>query len=259
MDIILTISIVVYKKYDDVLEAIQSIEKYTDKSLRKKIFIIDNSCYVKDFQNRVYFENQLKKYDDVEYLDTGENLGFGKGHNFVLDKLNSKYHAIINPDILLQEDAFSKIIDFMQDETIGMVIPRLTDENGNLQAVYRRELTVKDMFIRMFLKGCFKKRQAYHTMQDCDYSKPFQVPFGQGSFLVIRTSLLKKINGFDDRYFMYMEDADLCKQVNQISKLMYCPNATVIHKWEKGSHKNMNLFKIHLQSMIKYFSKWGFK
>ena len=260
MNNILTISIVVYKKYDDALEAVSSIEKYTNKSLKKKIFIIDNSCYNNDFKNRVDFENKLQKYNDVEYFNTGQNLGFGKGHNFVLNRLNSQYHAIVNPDIILQEDAFSEIISFMQqDETIGMTIPRLTDEHGNLQAVYRREVTIGDMFIRMFLKNCFKNRQAYHTMQDCDYSKPFQVPFGQGSFLVIRTDLLKKLKGFDDRYFMYMEDADLCKQVNQLSKLMYCPYATVIHKWEKGSHKNMKLFKIHLKSMFLYFKKWGIK
>ena len=58
---------------------------------------------------------------------------------------------------------------------------------------------------------------------------------------------------------MYMEDADLYKRVNQLSKLMYCPYATVIHRWEKGSHKNMKLFKIHLKSMFLYFKKWGIK
>ena len=56
-----------------------------------------------------------------------------------------------------------------------------------------------------------------------------------------------------------MEDADLCKRVNQLSKLMYCPYATVIHRWEKGSHKNMKLFKIHLKSMFLYFKKWRIK
>ena len=79
---------------------------------------------------------------------------------------------------------------------------------------------------------------------------------GQGSFLVIRTELFKKLNGFDDRFFMYLEDADLCKRVNEISKLMYYPGASVVHRWEKGSHKNKKLLMYHIQSMRKYFEKF---
>ena len=116
-----------------------------------------------------------------------------------------------------------------------------------------------DMFIRMFLKGAFKKRQAYHTMQDMDYTKVFEVPFAQGSFLLIRTELFKQLKGFDERFFLYMEDADLCKRLNQISRLCYCPYTTVIHKWEMGSHKSARLFKLHVQSMISYFCKWGWR
>jgi len=145
------------------------------------------------------------------------------------------------------------------DPSVGMVIPNIVDQSGKRQLVYRKEVTIFDMFIRMFCKELFPKRIAKHTLQDQDYSKTFQVPFGQGSFLVIRTDLFKKIGGFDDRFFMYMEDADLCKRVNQVSKLMYYPGATVIHKWEQGSHKNKILFKYHVQSMNKYFKKWGYK
>ena len=140
-----------------------------------------------------------------------------------------------------------------------MSVPRIVDEQGKLLSVYRRELTVWDMFLRMFLKGAFQKRQAYHTMQDMDYDRPFEVPFAQGSFLVVRTELFRQLGGFDERFFLYMEDADLCRRVNQVSKLWYCPDATVIHKWERGSHKNKKLFRIHVKSMISYFYKWGWK
>lgn len=253
----LSISIVVYKKYDDVLEAVETIELYTSNEISKLIYIIDNSCLSEDNQYRKKFEEDLRKYDDVIYIDAKANLGFGKGHNCIIKDIESEFHAIVNPDIILRNDAFSSILNFMKNQTVGMCIPRIIDESGNLQKVYRRELTVKDMFIRMFLKNMFKKRQDYHTMQDMDYSRPFEVPFGQGSFLIIRTDLYKSLNGFDERFFMYMEDADLCKRVNDVSKLVYCPYAEVVHKWEKGSHKNFKLFKIHINSMIRYFKKWG--
>lgn len=250
----LTITIVSYHNGEDVKKAVESIEKYTPENIKKQIYIVDNS------ENPEMNPGKLTElYPDADYLVTGKNLGFGGGHNYVLKQLDSKYHAIVNPDIILEEDAFSKLISFMQDESIGMCVPRLVDEEGELLAVYRRELTVWDMFLRMFLKGAFKKRQAYHTMQDADYSKPFDVPFAQGSFLLIRTELFQRLGGFDERFFLYMEDADLCKRVNQVSRLCYCPDTKVIHKWEKGSHKSKKLFQLHVQSMISYFKKWGIK
>ena len=243
----LSIAIVAFNDESDVRNAVESIENMTPSFLQKEIFIIDNSTE----------ENSLDTLENVRYIKTGENLGFGKGHNQVLDKIDSRYHAIVNPDILLKEDAFTPLIKFMDETGCTMAVPRITDEEGNLLAVYRRELTMFDMFIRMFVKGGFKRRRAYHTMQDMDYTKPFQVPFAQGSFLLIKSEAFKSLGGFDERFFLYMEDADLCKRVNESGKLMYCPYASVIHKWEKGSHKNRELFKLHVNSMLRYFEKWG--
>lgn len=248
-----SIAIVAYNGEADVRKAVESIESCTSEEIQKTIYVIDNS------EEANHLSELSGQYSDVEYIKTGKNLGFGGGHNVVLDKLDSKFHAIVNPDIVLEMDAFRAILDFMQDETIGMCVPKLCDEDGNLLAVYRRELTVFDMFVRMFLKRGFKKRQAYHTMQDMDYTKSFDVPFAQGSFLVIRTELYKQLKGFDEDYFLYVEDADLCKRVNKVSRLCYCPDAVVIHKWERGSHKSRKLLKLHLKSMFTYFRKWGWK
>lgn len=254
----LSISIVSYHNYDDILKLLETIEKYTDKTITKTVYIIDNGSHNTDMAKVNEFKNSINKMSDIEYIDPKDNIGFGKGHNYILDKIDSEYHAIVNPDILLKEDSFSKIIGYMdKQDDVGMVIPRIVDENGELQKVYRKEVTIHDMFIRMFCPKLFPKKMAMVTLQDKDFTEEFQVPFGQGSFLVVRTELFKKINGFDDRFFMYMEDADLCKRINQESKLMYIPDTEVVHRWEKGSHKNKNLFVMHIKSMFKYFLKWG--
>lgn len=257
----LSITIVAYRNYSEVEDAVRSIEQYTESSIEKRTYIVDNSG--KDsihLKECIDFQHWLSQYHDVTYLNPEENLGFGQGHNYILNKLDSKFHAIVNPDILLRDDAFASLLEYMeQHPDVGMCIPNMIDVEGKRQKAYRRELTVFDMFIRMFCPWLFPKRMAWHTMQDMDYSVPFRVPFGQGSFLVIRTDLFKELKGFDDRYFMYLEDADLCKRVNTCSKLMYCPSATVIHKWRKGSHKNLALFKYHIDSMRRYFKKWGYR
>lgn len=249
----LSITIVAYNNEEDVTKAVCSIMEHTALSMSKNIYLVDNSTHPNTLNA---LEN---RFPQVTYIKTERNLGFGRGHNQVLPLLDSKYHAIVNPDIILTEDSFSVLVDFLNKNDYGMVIPKLLDTDGNLQAVYRRELTVFDMFIRFFLKKGFKKRKAHHTMQDMDYTKPFPVPFAQGSFLVVRTSLFKELGGFDDRFFMYVEDADLCKRVNACSSLYYCPDTTVVHKWEKGSHKDKFLRKEHIRSMFRYFNKWGWK
>lgn len=250
----LSIAVVSYYNYADVERLTETIERYTPRNISKQMYIIDNAG-----EEEKYRALQ-KKYSGIVYMNAGENVGFGKGHNLALGRCSSRYHAIVNPDILLVEDSFSKILEYMEkNRDVGMCVPRLVDEQGNLQHVYRKEVTVADMFIRMFARRLFPARAAEHELQNADYSRPFQVPFAQGSFLVARTEFLKKLQGFDQRYFMYMEDADLCHRVNQVSRLMYVPDTKVVHKWEKGSHKNIRLFGKHVASMVKYFQKWGVK
>ena len=253
----ISITIVAYHNYADIKEAIHTIEKYTDKNIKKHIYIVDNGA--ESGRNIDDFKNFISVYNDVENLDTGRNLGYGKGPNYVIDRIDSKFHAIVNPDIILKEDSFNKLISFMNtDEGIGMCVPKLIDEYGNMQLAYRKDPTVFDMFIRFFCKRLFQNRMKSHTLQDKDFTVPFQVPFAQGSFLIIRTQLFKSLGGFDDDFFMYMEDADLCRRVNQKSRLMYCPDTEIIHKWERDSHRNSKLFIAHLKSMKKYFCKWGY-
>lgn len=258
----LSITIVAYKNYTDIKKIIKCIEDYTSSQISKKIYVVDNTNPKSEEDINIIedFKNYIKHYEDIIYLDTEDNLGFGKGHNYVIEFINSRYHAIVNPDILFADDVFSSILLYLQNnQDVGMCIPKIVDENGVIQQVYREEVTIFDMFIRMFCRKLFPRRVAKHTLQQNDYSKPFQVPFGQGSFLVIKTELFKKLRGFDDSFFMYLEDADLCKRVNEVSKLMYYPEVSVIHKWEKGSHKSGKLFRYHLNSMRYYFKKWGYK
>lgn len=254
----LSIGIVAYHNYDDLKITIESIERHTSPLVSKTIYIIDNGA---DNELEVSgFCEWLARYRDVKYIREKDNIGFGKGHNQVLNWIDSEYHAIVNPDIILNEDVFSGLIGFLDNNLdIGMCIPKITDTNGKIWPVYRKELTIFDMYIRMFCKSLFKKRKAEHTLQNKDYNSVFDVPFGQGSFLVIRSELFSRLHGFDEGFFMYLEDADLCRRVNLVSRLVYVPNVSVIHKWEQGSHKNKILFRYHVNSMRFYFHKWGKK
>lgn len=252
----LSISIVSYNNERDIIDLINQIEKYTSKSISKTIYIIDNA------NGRVNFKSIVDLYDDVIYVASESNIGFGSAHNLVLNMLNSQYHCILNPDICLENDVFSKIIEYMNsiDNNI-MIIPKLLDENKKLQRAYRSEITVFDLLVRvLFYKlHFFKKRYDKHTLQNYNFEKTQKIDFAQGSFLILKTKTFKIMKGFDDRFFMYMEDADFCRRFNEIGDIIYFPYSYAIHRWEKGSHRSIKLLKYHTYSIYLYFKKWGIK
>lgn len=261
----ISLSVVLYRDYQTPAAMIRSLMQFTDSELQFCIIAVDNSDIHADdtlLADRDRFVSEFSKLDSsthqFRYVDAHANLGFGKANNVALGMVDSQYHVFVNPDILFISDALTALKAFMDAHPdVGMCIPRMVDADGKPLKVYRRGITVLDAFNRMIFKNRLHKRDYWHTMGDEDYSKPFQVPFGQGSFLFSRADLLKRLGGFDDSFFMYLEDADLCRRVNQVSKLVYCPDTTVIHQWKQESHKNLCLFTEHMKSYITYFRKWG--
>ena len=252
----ISITIVAYRNYAEILAAVKSINKYTSNALDKTVYIVDNS-ELSGTPEQTQFTKELKDLN-ADYIDAKANLGFGAGHNKVLHLLDSDYHAIVNPDILLFEDTFYSLTNYMEEnKDVGVCFPKLLSEDKEILPVYRKDPTFADMFLRKFIPFGFKKRKDEITYADADYEKPFPIEFGQGSFVFIRTELFKKLGGFDERYFMYLEDADLCREARKYAKVMYTPCTGVIHKWQRGSGKNMKLFKIHTESMFKYLAKWA--
>lgn len=258
----ISVSVVLYRDYESPLRMIEGLFECTDPGLPVKVYAVDNSEaeLVGLVRERDAFVERASLLGDFEYVEAETNLGFGRANNLALSMVDSDYHAFVNPDVEFVGDALSALVSFMGARPdAGMAIPRMLGEDGSLQPVYRREVTVLDALNRTLLGNRLKGRDRWHTLADADYSKPFRVPFGQGSFLFGRTVLLKGLGGFDDRFFMYLEDADLCRRVNEVSELWYCPDAIVVHRWERGSRKNVRLMRAHLASYAAYFFKWGLR
>ena len=203
----------------------------------------------------------IREHKVIEYVDVGENIGFGSAHNLAIRATDACYHAIVNPDIIVLPGAIEQLCELLnRDSDIGISVPKLVDSNGNIISAYRTNITVLDVIARNMPKWLFAKRKRKHMLGDCDFSQELEIPFAQGSFLMCRTGMLKSLGGFDETFFLYLEDADLCKRVwGSGYKIVYTPNALVVHNWERGSHSNKALRKQHLSSFRKYFKKWGIK
>lgn len=92
---------------------------------------------------------------------------------------------------------------------------------------------------------------------DAEYDKVFSPPSVSGCFMLLTNALLQELDGFDERYFMYLEDVDLCRRALPLTKIYYCPETTIIHVFNKGSYKSKLLLWYHVRSAITYFNKWG--
>ncbi len=244
--------IVTYNNMKSIGNAVKSLLECTKCDFR--LFAVDNGST--DGTPGFIREN----FPSVEVIETGNNLGFGAGHNSVLDMLDSDYHVIINPDVIIKDDVISKMCGYMEEHPeAGMLSPRILFPDGREQ-VLGKKIPLPHYLVASRFRGSEPgKLLREYAMLDCDLTKPTRIYNATGCFMVIRTSLFKKLGGFDKRYFMYFEDCDLTRSVNRESEVIYYPDATVYHEWGRESKKNSRLRMIQISSMLKYYLKWGLK
>lgn len=219
-----------------------------------------------DNNSRPDYQEKLKEYEDfVDITFYHENNGFGFGHNYNLLEANEDYFLVFNPDIILKREDLLKMIQNMDnDRTISLLVPKVLNPDGSIQHLIRDRVTVFDYALRFipfkFVKNMFDKRLASYECRNLPEDRLVDIRIGSGCFMLVRGSVFKEVNGFDDRYFMYFEDYDLCLEVKKRNKrIVYTPFSHVVHYYERGAHKNKNLFKIFMKSMGKFFNKWGWR
>lgn len=249
----LTISVVLYK--NDPAEIQNIVSCIQQVTLKYKLILIDNSPtdILKKFHNAE---------QNIEYYFIGDNIGFGKAHNIAINKIkgSSKYHLILNPDITFSTGTLENIFSFMEEhKDIGQLMPRVFYPNGEIQKLCKLLPEPIDLIGRRFFLNFhfMQQRNNAYELSNFTYDKLLDAANLSGCFMFIRSAVLEKVNGFDKRFFMYLEDLDLTRRIKQIARTVYYPGASVIHTYHKGSYNNPKLFKHHILSAVKYFNKWG--
>lgn len=202
------------------------------------------------------------KSSKIAYIHS-DNLGFGHGHNIAIRKAlerGVRYHVVINPDIYWKGKVIEDLTVYMdRHPDCGLVMPKILYPNGDVQYLCKLLPTPLNLFGRRFLpfKGFQERLDERFELHRSGYDKEMQVPSLSGCFMFMRVEVLKKVGVFDERYFMYAEDLDLCRRIGEVSRTMFYPAVSVYHEYGKGSYKNKKLLKYHICSVIKYFNKWG--
>ena len=255
-DYLVSGSVVVYNKPEDARLTVKSIVENTDDGFR--LFVIDNASADRIGPSiRSEFGDVGGK---VEYIDLDENIGFGKGHNQVLGKTGSKYHFVINPDILINRDTISNMCAFMDSHPeVAIACPKVLNPDGSLQYIAKRRPGFLSLVYRRMPGNLLKGIEDRYLMKEMDQDSEFPVEFCTGCFFVIRSEIFEKMGGFDRDYFLYFEDRDITMKAKQYGEAYYVPSATVIHFWHRETANNSRRFMQQVKSMMIYFRKWGFR
>jgi GT2 family glycosyltransferase len=249
-------SIVIFENaLEEVNHAIRQFFAMTLKNkLRAHLCIIDNSRRPLD----------LSQHTDprISYHFANRNLGYGRGHNIALRASRglAKYNLVMNTDITYAPKVVSRLKTVLDSNPkAGLAAPKILFPDGRLQHVCRLLPTPVNVFLRRFLPGSRWTEQADmdYELRWWDHDSIADIPFFQGSFLMLRTELCNELGGFDERYFLYAEDIDLCRRIHKVASTLYVPDVSITHEFRRYSRNSLLGTWYAIQSHWRYFNKWG--
>lgn len=217
-----------------------------------KLYVIDNAST--DSTAEI-----ISGIDGVTLIKNDKNIGFGAAHNMAIKLGLGKYHFVINPDIEINGDILSQMADFMEANTqIVMAMPDILNPDKTKQKLPKEIPTFSRLFLGRLSNfgGVFEKIRKQYVWADRDISDVTDIKFCSGCFFCIRGDIFTILGGFDERYFMYLEDADLTLKALQKGRVVIAPQFSVIHMWERQSAKSIKYLLIHIVSSFKFLHKW---
>ena len=201
-------------------------------------------------------------YPSVKILRNQKPLGFGDNNNKGILASTGEYIAIINPDIVVFQESLTELKRYLQDNpNVGIVAPQLLNPDGTVQYSVRKFINLKRLAARAISCGndsSQNKDVNDYLCKDIDWNKTQQVDWAIGAAYMIRRDVYAHLGGFDNDYFLYMEDEDICFRCWQSGfPVIYHPIAKMIHNHLRASSKFGKKMFMHIKSMFTYFRKHG--
>ncbi|MEN8124079.1 MAG: glycosyltransferase family 2 protein [Bacteroidota bacterium] len=216
------------------------------KDLSSEIIVIDNNS--SDDSCRMI----NKRFPKVNLICNKQNIGFGKANNLAISKAKGEYLLILNPDTFLAEDILQKIIDFAEKkDDFGALGVKMIDGKGMFLPESKRNIPTIKIAIKK-IAGYSKDYYANHI----DKNKNGKIEILTGAFMLLKRSVFNEIKGFDEDYFMYGEDIDLCyKILNKGYQNYYFGKSSIIHYKGESTIKNIGYLKNFYGAMQIFYNK----
>lgn len=192
-------------------------------------------------------EGILREFSDLP-ITLVRNLspkGFGENHNAAFNAVDGSFLFVVNPDIRLRELDLDLLLQPFRDDSVAAVAPLVTDSSGQVQDSARRFPTV----VRLITRALLGRRSPDYVWDD----QAVEVDWVAGMFIVFRSDAFRQVNGFDTRFYMYMEDADICRRLRVVGgRTVLNPQASVIHDAQRASRRDLRHLKWHLASAFRF-------
>jgi GT2 family glycosyltransferase len=200
------------------------------------------------------------EFPQVRLIANEDNRGFPAANNQGLDAAQGRCVMLLNPDTEVREHALARVIEYLDAHgDVGAIGPQLLNSDGSVQSSRRRFPTfATGVFESTWLQGIAPRdvlRRYY--MGDVRDDAPHEVDWLMGACIVVRREVLESVGGFDEAFFMYSEELDWCRRIKSAGwKIMYLPEAKVMHHSGKSSEQVVAARHIHFQtSKVRYFQK----
>jgi len=264
----LSIIIVNYNTEKKALRCLDSIEKSDLENINYEVIIVDNNSK----ENLKNFLEKEVVAEKVKIIFSKINLGMGGGNNLGIRHANGKLILILNPDTIVKKGALKLLYNFISSrEDIGILGPKILNIDLSRQnSCFRFPNIFMPFLRRTFLAKLFSKKLNQYLLKDKNLDKITEVDWLMGSCLLFRRKDVEKLKVkkgeyFDERFFMYFEDIDLCRRFKEAGfKIIYNPDAEIIHDHTRASYDGKwylaffhnKLAREHIKSYFKYFFKW---
>ena len=231
------------------------------------VYLIDNSevseLLLADFEDCQRQADQLGV--ELRLIHGQGNVGYGAAHNLIINNLNTGFHLMLNPDVVLDRQFLDAGINYLIDhDDVAVAVPMASHENHERQFLCKRYPSVLTLFVRGFLPRnlhkLFSKRLARYEMRDLQGDQINKdIPIGSGCCMLSRSSVLTAVNGFDERYFLYFEDFDLSLRIRRHGRIVYLPTMKIIHGGGYAARKGLSHVRMFVRSAIRFFSIHGWR
>lgn len=249
-----SIIIVHYKADNELFSCVSSIKKSTPK-IKFEVIVVDND------EKKKIKSNLLHKYPWITYIEAPGNVGYGAGINLGVEVARGEYILVLNPDTRIIGGAIESLARFLDNnKKTAIVAPNLLNKKGTTYPQFGSEILtpIRGVFALSFLNKLFpdNKISRDYYLSDIPKNKEREVGAVPGSAFMIKEKIFRKIGGFDEIFFLFFEESDLCLRVKELGyKIFIIPEAEVMHLKGRSTTEGKKINKIFSKSRYYFFKK----
>ena len=245
-----SIILVNYNGVDVLIDCLNSLEKFIPRN-NCEIIVVDNNSQ----DNSVDILND--KFANIKLINLPNNVGFGAGNNAGAKVAKGEFLLLLNTDTILTNNILPHLIELISaNPDVGVIGPKLFFPDGSFQISFSPEIGIKGEFAARKLHKDAEVKNKLDIIEQ-DFQDIQEVDIVVGAAFFTRTDLFNLLGGFDEKFFMYFEESDLCQRVrNKGYKILYTPHVSLIHIRGYSVNKISNRMAVeYRRSQIYYYHK----